>query len=306
MKRLFSLILCVALCATATDASAKRNPDANGDGVLRILAIGNSFSDDGMEHLPALLENLGIKNVELARLYVGGCSVERHMEFFDKNQAAYTFYTSKAGENKWVKHTDKSSIQSALAMGEWDIITMQQASGYSGQYETIKPHLERLVRVVSEAQPQAHLAWHITWSYSTESKHKHYPHYDNSQSKMDSAIMQAVFLIKSDFDCFDYFIPTGTTIRMLRLSPVNNAPKDFTRDGYHLCYGAGRYAAACTWYETLVRPFAGKRVVDSTLEISHNGKNSRDAKGDVAIYSRKAAELAAKKPFKVRSVKVKK
>ena len=53
MKRLFSLILCVALCATAADASAKRNPDANGDGVLRILAIGNSFSDDGMEHLPA-------------------------------------------------------------------------------------------------------------------------------------------------------------------------------------------------------------------------------------------------------------
>ena len=100
MKRLFSLILCVALCATATDASAKRNPDANGDGVLRILAIGNSFSDDGMEHLPVLLENMGIKKVELARLYVGGCSVERHMQFFDKQQSAYTFYTSKAGENK--------------------------------------------------------------------------------------------------------------------------------------------------------------------------------------------------------------
>ena len=305
MKQLFSLILCVALCATAADASAKRNPDANGDGVLRILAIGNSFSDDGMEHLPALLADLGIKQVELARLYVGGCTLERHMQFFDKQQSAYTFYTSKAGENKWVKHAEKRSIQSALAMGEWDIITMQQASGFSGQYETIKPHLARLIDVVRKAQPRAHLAWHITWSYSTESKHQHFPHYDNSQPKMDAAIMQAVMQIKSDFDCFDYFIPSGTAIRMLRLSPVNNAPKDFTRDGYHLDYGAGRYAAACTWYETLIRPFTGKPVVSSSLEIVGKGKGSVDAKGDVARYSRRAAELAAKKPFKVREVKVK-
>ena len=293
------------MCATALDASAKRNPDANGDGVLRILAIGNSFSDDGMEHLPALLGEMGIKRVELARLYVGGCTLERHMQFFDKKQEAYTFYTSKRGENKWVKHAEKRSIQSALAMGEWDIITMQQASGFSGQYETIKPHLARLIDVVRKAQPRAHLAWHITWSYSTESKHQHFPHYDNSQPKMDAAIMQAVMQIKSDFDCFDYFIPSGTAIRMLRLSPVNNAPKDLTRDGYHLDYGAGRYAAACTWYETLIRPFTGKPVVSSSLEIVGKGKGSVDAKGDVALYSRRAAELAAKKPFKVREVKVK-
>ena len=122
---------------------------------------------------------------------------------------------------------------------------------------------------------------------------------------MDAAIMQAVLQIRNDFDCFDYFIPSGTAIRMLRLSPVNNAPNDFTRDGYHLDYGAGRYAAACVWYETLVRPFAGKRVVDSSLEITNKGKGSRDAAGDVARYSRKAAEMAAKKPFKVREIKIK-
>lgn len=305
MKRLFTLILCVALCATALDASAKRNPDANGDGVLRILAIGNSFSDDGMEHLPALLQEMGIKRVELARLYVGGCTLQRHVEFFDKQQAAYAFYHSKAGENKWVKSNAKYSIQQALAMGEWDIVTMQQASGYSGQYETFRPHLDKLIGYVRAAQPQAHLAWHMTWSYSSDSKHQHYHHYDNSQAKMDAAIMQAVFQIRRDFDCFDYIIPSGTAIRMLRLSPVNNSPKDFTRDGYHLDYGAGRYAAACVWYETLVRPFEGKRVVDTSLEITNKGKGSRDAKGDVAIYSRKAAELAAKKPFKVRPIKVK-
>ena len=120
---------------------------------------------------------------------------------------------------------------------------------------------------------------------------------------MDAAIMQAVMQIKSDFDCFDYFIPSGTAIRMLRQSPVNNAPKDFTRDGYHLDYGAGRYAAACTWYETLVRPFDGEKVSTSTLEI--HDKGILKAEGECAAYCRRAAELAAKKPFKVRPVKVK-
>ena len=288
MKRLSLIIVSLLmLTLTATPAAARKYGET-----LRILAIGNSFSDDGMEHLPAILADLGVENVELARLYVGGCSVERHMQFFDKQQSAYTFYTSQAGENKWVKHAEKRSIQSALAMGEWDIITMQQASGYSGQYETIKPHLERLVAVVKKAQPKAHLAWHITWSYSTESKHQHFPHYDNSQPKMDAAIMQAVFQIRNDFDCLDYFIPSGTAIRMLRLSPVNNAPKDFTRDGFHLDKRVGRYLGACTMCEVLL----GKSVVGNSYHPATITK-------DEALAAQKAAHAAVLKPNKVTKIK---
>ena len=45
---------------------------------LRILAIGNSFSDDATEYLPGLLEAAGIHNVILERLYIGGYTLERH------------------------------------------------------------------------------------------------------------------------------------------------------------------------------------------------------------------------------------
>lgn len=55
------------------------NPDT-----LRILAVGNSFSDDGTEYLPGLLEAAGIHNVIVARLYIGGCSLERHCEEYSK------------------------------------------------------------------------------------------------------------------------------------------------------------------------------------------------------------------------------
>ena len=56
-------------------------PRAEARKTLRILAVGNSFSDDAMEYLPALLESMGIDDVELARLYVGGCSLEQHLRF---------------------------------------------------------------------------------------------------------------------------------------------------------------------------------------------------------------------------------
>lgn len=300
MRKLTTLLLSLMLLLGSLPAEAKSKGDVNGDGLLRILAIGNSFSDDGMEHLPSLLKNLGIENVELARLYVGGCTLQRHADFIKKGESPYTFYHSKAGENIWVKATDKYSLSRALEMGEWDIITMQQASGVSGQWESFQPHLDELVATVKAAQPQAQLAWQMTWAYSTDSNHREYPNYDKNQQTMWSAITSTVKTMLESCDYFYKVIPTGTTIQSLRQSPVNNAPMDFTRDGYHLDYGAGRYAAACTWYETLIKPFSGKSMQRNTLRV-YMGKV--DAASATAAYCQRAAAQASKRPFQVREIK---
>ena len=181
------MTLCLVAVLTATSATAKRNPDANRDGVLRILAIGNSFSDDGMEYLPKLLDHLKIENVEVARLYVGGCSLKQHVEFYEQGKSPYQFYRSEAGKNEWVKKKG-FSLKEALEMGEWDIVTMQQVSGQSGKYDSYQPYLDELVEIVSEAQPQAHLAWHMTWAYGSESTHGDFPKYNRDQLQMYNEI----------------------------------------------------------------------------------------------------------------------
>lgn len=296
MKRIYTLVLSIAmLFIAATPADAKKYGDT-----LRILAIGNSFSDDGMEHLPALLEDLGVENVELARLYVGGCTLERHMQFYDKQEAAYIFYHSKAGENRWVKAEQKYSIQQALQMGQWDIITMQQASGVSGIYESYVPHLERLIEVVRQAQPQAELVWHMTWAYSTDSNHAEYPNYERDQMKMYHAITECVKRLKGDYKVIEKIIPSGTAIQSLRASEINNSPKDFTRDGYHMDYGAGRYALACTWYEMLIRPYTGRSMMGNGLRLDLGDVKVTD---QTAPYLQRAARQAAKRPFKVKAVR---
>lgn len=314
MKRFFAFAAAFAIVVIAgtTEVTAQRAKD---DGVLRILAIGNSFSDDGMEYLPLLLDNMGIENVEVARLYVGGCSLEQHMAFYDQQKAPYQFYYSATKRfnapkaktnirlghpeaNLWQKTTGVSLID-ALTWGEWDIITMQQVSGLSGIYDSYQPHLNRLVEVVKRYQPHAKIAWQMTWAYSTDSQHGDFPRYGCNQQQMLDAIYASVYAMLEEVD-FDYIIPSGTAVQSLRMSAVNNQPLDMTRDGYHMDLGAGRYTLSCVWYETLIKPYTRKSMMGNTLYTNLGNVHVTEHN---APYFHKAAKKATKKPFKPRKIK---
>ena len=288
---LFAIILCLIQPAYG------QNHD---DDVLRILAVGNSFSDDGMEYLPALLADLGVNNVEVARLYIGGCSLQRHVDLHNKREAMYVFNVSKAGENRWVEQKERYSLERALGEGEWDIITLQQQSGQSGIYNSFEPYLGELIDIIKSAQPQARIAWHMTWSYSTNSKHNDFARYDKSQLKMLDAIHDATKQALAAHPEIEIVIPAGTAIQSLRMSAINNYPTDFTRDGYHMGYGAGRYTLACTWYEELIEPYTNISMTGNTLRIN---KGMVAVTPLIAAYCQKAAAMAAKRNFAIKEVK---
>ena len=295
MRTIRLLIVAIILCFV--QPSYGQNHD---DGVLRILAVGNSFSDDGMEYLPALLADLGVDNVEVARLYIGGCSLQRHVELYNKKESQYVFNVSKAGENRWVEQKEKYSLERALTEGEWDIITLQQQSGQSGIYDSFEPHLGELIDIIKSTQPQARIAWHMTWSYSTSSKHNDFARYDKSQQKMTNAIHDATQKAMAAHPEIEIVIPAATAIQSLRMSAINNHPIDLTRDGYHMGYGAGRYTLACTWYEELIEPHTSISMVGNTLRIN---KGMVAVTPLVAAYCQKAAAMAVKKNFAVKEVK---
>jgi hypothetical protein len=253
-----------------------------------------------MEYLPALLENLEVNNVEIARLYVGGCSLERHVAFHNKGEAPYIFNLSKAGENRWKEQKGTYSLKQVLTMGEWDIITLQQQSGAAGIYDSFEPYLGELIALIKQMQPHARIAWHMTWSYSANSNHNDYPRYDKNQLKMLQAIHSATSSAKKAHPEIEIIIPAGTAIQSLRNSAINNYPKDLTRDGYHMDYGAGRYALACTWYEVLIRPYARRSMMGNGVRLDLGDIKVTDL---TAPYCQKAAKQAAKHPFKVKAIK---
>ena len=108
-------------------------PDPEDDGSIRILAIGNSFSEDALEeHLYGLFDASGI-SVTIGNLYVGGASLKDHEDNIRQNDGAYSYRKiNREGEKTT---TAGYTIHRALADENWTHISFQQVSQNSGQYD---------------------------------------------------------------------------------------------------------------------------------------------------------------------------
>ena len=235
------------------------------DGELKILAIGNSFSDDAMEYVYQVAKDAGVEKITLGNMFIGGCSLATHLSNAKNNKGAYDFRTNTNGT--W-STKGGVSIKTAVMSQDWDFITFQQVSGYSGVADTYDD-LVALIEIVEPLNPQARFAWHMTWAYKTGSSHSDFPKYNRDQMTMYNAIVDAVNQKILTNDKIEIVIPSGTSIQNARTSVIG----DMTRDGYHLSYGIGRYIASMTFVKAL-----------TGLSID----NSTTVPGDVDSYELKA------------------
>jgi hypothetical protein len=142
--------------------------------MMKILSIGNSFSHDAHVWLHSYAGKLGY-DITTANLYIGGCSLETHWRNFENNTPSYDLeINGGTGESK-------ISMPDALLMDNWDVITLQQASGFSGMFESYEPFLSNLAKAVRIACPDSALYFHQTWAYETDSRHEHFSFYSNEQ-----------------------------------------------------------------------------------------------------------------------------
>src|SRR5690606_12218230 len=66
-------------------------PGASADGIIKILAIGNSFSEDALE---SYVSNLAIADglqIVIGHLVIGGSSLQQHLTNATNNSAAYSY-----------------------------------------------------------------------------------------------------------------------------------------------------------------------------------------------------------------------
>ena len=217
--------------------------DWNDDGELKILAIGNSFSDDAMDHVYQVAKDAGVEKITLGKLYIGGCSLATHLANAQGDKSAYDYKVNTTGT--WTAKGNKS-IKYAVESDDWDFITFQQVSGYSGVADSYDDLVE-LISIVEPLNPSARLAWHMTWAYKVGSGHADFSKYDKDQMTMYNAIVNAVNKKILPIDNIEFVIPSGTAIQNVRTSFIG----DTTRDGYHLSYGIGRYIAAMTFVKAL-------------------------------------------------------
>lgn len=210
--------------------------------MIRILAIGNSFSEDATYFLPDILKAAGIEN-EIINLHIGGCSLERHWRGIENHLSEYQY------QRNGRKTPRKCSVETVLAEGEFDAIITQQSSADTGWECSYEPFLDLLTGYLRE-KSKAKLYLHETWAYEVGSPHANFLRYHRDQQEMFEALEKAYKsqAAKNDMP----LIETGKVIQQVRKLPwFSDGSHVITRDGFHMSFLYGRYTVALCWARKL-------------------------------------------------------
>lgn len=222
--------------------------------LMKILSIGNSFSQDSAYYLHQTAAAVGV-DIEVVNLYIGGCTLERHYQNQETNEAAYLYEKNGQSNERYV------SLQEALDEEPWDVVSFQQQSGNSGWIDSYEPFLGLLIAYVKERAPQAKLYLLKTWAYDDGSELAQFMRYHRSQEEMHARITAAYDTYSQKYGL--PIIPIGDVVHALRKTGTFTpyvGENSISRDSFHLHYLYGRYAAALTWLKTLT----GTDATDNT------------------------------------------
>ena len=202
----------------------------------KILAISNSFGQDSHRYLYNVCRSAG-EAVKVVTLYIGGCSLQRHHRNMNSEARAYALEINGHQTGFFV------SLKEALLADEWDIVTLQQVSTLSGDYETYEPFLSELSAYVKKLAPKAKQYIHAIWAWgdskiaaSTTIKYK-------SSAEMYAADHAAYKKAAAAIDA-DGYIPCTAAMEKLYAKIGDSA----YRDGYHASLGVGRYMLSLVWH----------------------------------------------------------
>lgn len=223
---------------------------------MQVLAIGNSFSQDATAYLKKISE-LGKGDITVVNLFIGGCPLSRHYRNMLSGERAYSMEFNGQSTGFFV------SLDDALLSRDWDVVTIQQASPASPDYDTYQPYLDRLAEYIRECCPKAKLMIHETWAYeegSARLSKLNYATRSDMFKDVHSAYAKAAKAIKADG-----IIPSGPLMQVL----IENGITRLHRDGFHASLDIGRYALALLWFKRLT----GKSVLDNGFKC-HIGEIS--------------------------------
>jgi len=216
---------------------------------MRVLAIGNSFSQDASRYLHQIARADGEK-LEIVNLYIGGCPLEKHYRNMLSGKPAYDLQFNGQSTGFPI------SIDDALLSREWDVVTLQQASHHSFDKDSYDPYISELADYVRQCQPKAKLLIHQTWAYEEGSQRllevAKYDTTANMFRDIKTAYEAAAKTIEADG-----LIPSG----QLFMDLLGKGIPKVQRDTFHASYGLGRYALGLLWYRMLT----GADVTENTF-----------------------------------------
>lgn len=259
----------------------KNNPFPISKNTLKVLAIGNSYTEDANAYLRDICRLSGIDQNRFCiyEALLGGSSLQTWTEKYKSRQEIEILQTAGNIEMPVTKGTLKSILSQ-----DWDIIIVQQLSKLSTDYSSFNPYLKKLINLIREdcSNPKLAFAWQLIWSYKSD--YGDPPYGIIRWEKICEVVEQQI-----SNDGIDIIIPTGTAIQNARNTSLQT-DGELTRDGTHLSFGTGRYIAACVWFETLLKPLFNRSIIGNKAQHSLSSSEIRDSKyKSISVTSENAA-----------------
>lgn len=269
---------------------------------VRLLTIGNSFSGNATRYLGDLAKAAG-HTLVLQPMSVGGASMEVHWTKIQANEKDPKDPAGLYGTR---------DLKGTLASGNWDVVTIQQASIKSHDLATYQPFATQLRDYVKTHAPKAELLLHQTWAYRVDDPRFKAPKANDppTRAAMYEGLRDAYAAVAKELGIRR--IPVGDAFHLADSDPkwgfkpdasfdpkkaVAPALPDQTHslhvgwrwnakdgklamDGHH-ANSAGEYLGACVWFEVLFQ----ESVVGNTFV-------PKDLSPEDAAYLRDVAHRA--------------
>ena len=232
---------------------------------MKILSIGNSFSEDAQAYLHDVAEAQGI-DITCVNLFIGGCTLIRHHMNMVRGFADYSYAVNG------VSTGEKISLEEALHREDWDVVTLQESSARSGELAHYEPYIYEIRDYVKKLCPKAKIALHQTWGYGEKNIHTMKNLGYTSTIDMFDRVEKVYHTVNKKLGA-DIFIPSGKVLKELHLMGYH-----IHSDEQHASRGIGRYALALTWLRALTgakvsgNPFRGFEIFISREEIEATWK----------------------------------
>jgi uncharacterized protein YdcH (DUF465 family) len=289
------------IAETSGTVSKMYNPPVNFHKAdLKVLDIGNSYTQDAQTYLPQIIAASGIDtDFSLYRAFRPSASFKTWVDCWNDSDNEYYSIdfcagTSLGGISGSGSASDGALFRKALQSVKWDIILIHQVSTYSNDYSLWEGdgaggYLQELIRIIRVTNPQATIGYLMTHSY----RGSYWANSEGSSYLRWRNIADATKQLKLEYG-IDFIIPYGTAVQNLRASSLNDG-YEFSEDGTHMGAGLGDYVAGCCYFESLLAPRYGVSIWGNTFRLTNLDESKggrRNITDQTAIVAQKAAILA--------------
>lgn len=306
--------------------------------VVRLLSIGNSYSEDSLSYVPYIIKNMGVNvDFQIGILMMSSSNLGNHIDNFTNQTAAYQFYLFDK-TNNWRRITDNASfpdsenvsIQWALDSYKWDMIF---PIGFgTGDYVG---NMNTLINLVS-SYVNYPIKWGVqvgyirpsrantgldptTTSYTEEEMTQRYEEIlDKSKNLMENTVCEIIVPIATAIKnaCS---VPTikvlgeFSTFEGNELPTIDGVPPGYLayKDGVHLQEGLPCQIAAYTFVRVLLDYYGYKElsIIGESTRVTSEwviGKGIPHAHGEPigstdenCLVAQKSVIMAVKNPYQI-------